>query len=70
MNAKQYRDALRELGWTQAYAATILGFHERTSRKYALGESPISATVERLLLMHLRIARDLTNNIDDTGILP
>jgi transcriptional regulator with XRE-family HTH domain len=49
MNAQQYRKALEQLGWTQVKAAEELGIHERTSRKYALGERPIPLTIVKLI---------------------
>jgi transcriptional regulator with XRE-family HTH domain len=49
MDARQYRKAIEELGWTQSKAAEELGIHQRTSRKYALGERPIPLTIELLL---------------------
>jgi hypothetical protein len=55
MEKEEYRLALAKLGWTQKEAAWELGFHERTSRKYALGESPIPETVA--ILMRIRLAQ-------------
>jgi transcriptional regulator with XRE-family HTH domain len=57
MNAQQYRNALEKLGWTQARAAEELGIHERTSRKYALGERPIPLTIVKLMEYKLREKR-------------
>lgn len=49
MNAKQYRNALKQLGWSQVKAAEELGIHARTSRKYALGERPIPIPIVKLI---------------------
>ena len=54
MTPDQYKDIILSLGLTQAQAAAILGVNERTSRRYALGESPIPVTVEKLLRLLLR----------------
>jgi hypothetical protein len=55
MEKEEYRIALAKLEWTQRRAARELGFHERTSRKYALGESPIPETVA--ILVRIRLAQ-------------
>jgi transcriptional regulator with XRE-family HTH domain len=57
MNAQQYRNALEKMGWTQARSAEELGIHERTSRKYALGERPIPLTIVKLMEYKLREKR-------------
>lgn len=49
MTKKQYRKALKDLGLTQVAAAKLFGINPRTSRKYALGESPIPHTLELLI---------------------
>jgi ribosome-binding protein aMBF1 (putative translation factor) len=58
MNAKQYRKALDELGWSQVEAARELGFDPRTSRRYALGERKVPKTVELLLKIKLDQERE------------
>jgi hypothetical protein len=49
MTARQYRARLAALGLTQVDAARLLGVDPRTSRRWALGESPIPEAVARLL---------------------
>jgi hypothetical protein len=49
MTANQYRATIETLGLTQVGAARILGVDERTSRKWALGERPVPATVSGFL---------------------
>lgn len=58
MTKEEYRAALKELGWTQGFAASMLGINDRTSRKYANGESRVPTTVERLLNMYIKEMRD------------
>jgi ribosome-binding protein aMBF1 (putative translation factor) len=65
MNAKQYRKALDELGWSQVEAARELGFDPRTSRRYALGERKVPKTVELLLKIKLDQEREAK-----AGLLP
>ena len=49
MHKKEYRDLIDELGLSQARIAIILDIAERTSRRYALGVSPIPNPVAILL---------------------
>jgi hypothetical protein len=49
MTADQYRKAIKSLGLTQVAAAHMLGVDERTSRRYALGETAIPPPVAKLL---------------------
>lgn len=49
MTANQYRALLETLGLTQGRAALVLGVDERTSRKWALGERPVSDTAATFL---------------------
>lgn len=48
-DAKIYRGALRTLALTQKEAAEILAINERTSRRYALGESRLPLAIKRYL---------------------
>jgi hypothetical protein len=54
MNAKQYREAIAELGLTQTAAAHFLKIGERTSRRFALGGAIPHAVG---LLLNLMIAK-------------
>jgi hypothetical protein len=45
----QYRSSLEALGLSQLSAAEFLGIGQRTSRSYALGESPVPEAVAKLL---------------------
>jgi hypothetical protein len=66
MTAEEYRAVIDELGLSQVKAARLLGFHERTSRRWALGEQevpPPAAVALRLLralaeIERLRLATD------------
>lgn len=51
MTPSEYRAALAALGLTQAGAAELIGVNPRTSRRWALGESPIPQAVARLMAM-------------------
>lgn len=42
MTHQEYRAAIAKLGLSQRAAARLLGIDERTSRKWASGESPVS----------------------------
>ena len=50
MNAQEYRDAISKLGWSQLAAGRVLGAgSDRTAQAWALGESRIPKSVEKLL---------------------
>ena len=57
MNAKQYGEAIARLGLTQVDAAHFLQSNERTSRRWALGESPVPFDVSALLrlMLHYKV---------------
>lgn len=50
MTASDFRAAIAHLGLSQVGAARLLGVDDRTSRRWALGESGIPEPVRRLLL--------------------
>jgi len=49
MTPAEYRSTLSRLGLSQVAAARVMGIDPRTSRRYALGETPIPKIVENLL---------------------
>jgi DNA-binding transcriptional regulator YiaG len=49
MTSNQYRDAIEQLGLTQAAAARLLGVDTRTSKRWANDERTIPGPVERFL---------------------
>lgn len=49
MKHEEYRSIIEKLGLTQVAAGEFLDIGERTSRRYALGESPIPGPVAILL---------------------
>jgi transcriptional regulator with XRE-family HTH domain len=55
MTAKQYRDAIRALGLSQAGAAQFFKVDDRTARRWALGESEIPEAVAMLLRLMIRL---------------
>jgi hypothetical protein len=54
LNAEQYRDALSRLGLSQVGAAQMFGVNERTSRRWALGESAVPKLVALVLYLMVR----------------
>ncbi len=54
MHAAEYRSALEQIGLSQAAAAEFLGVAARTSRGWALDESPVHASAAVLLRYMLR----------------
>jgi len=50
MTAKQYRAALKKCGLSQRGAARLFNINERTSRRYALGEQPVSRRIAAALV--------------------
>jgi transcriptional regulator with XRE-family HTH domain len=50
MTNVEFREAIAALGLSQRRAAKLLGVDERTSRKWASGETAISPPAERFLL--------------------
>jgi len=58
MTAKQYREAVEQLGLsTQAEAAEFLGISLRTSHSYANGTARVPEAVAKLL--HLMVRRNI-----------
>ncbi len=57
MTPKQYRAAIARLELSQVAAGRFLGVNPRTSRKWALGESPVPESVA--ILLRTMIERDL-----------
>jgi DNA-binding transcriptional regulator YiaG len=55
MTANQYRAAIEKLGLSQRGAARFLGVDERSSRRWALGESAIPEAVAKLLRLMVRL---------------
>mgnify|MGYP000724648441 CR=1 FL=1 len=53
MDHEEYRAALAALSLSQKDAARLLGSDDRTSRRWALGESAIPTTVEIILTLCL-----------------
>jgi hypothetical protein len=53
MTPKQYRAAIEQLGLSQIRAAKLLMVDPRTSRKWALGETPVPELVALLLRLML-----------------
>jgi len=53
----QYREAIAALGMSQVAAAAFLGVSPRTSRHWALGESPVPRAVS--ILLRLMVSRDI-----------
>jgi DNA-binding transcriptional regulator YiaG len=51
----QYRTAIAKLGLSQRGAAAFLKVGERTSRRWALGESPIPEGYAKLLRLMVRL---------------
>ena len=49
MNAKQYREAIAELGLNQVSAARFLHINPRTSRRLASGESKVPYLISLVL---------------------
>jgi DNA-binding transcriptional regulator YiaG len=49
MNEEQYRAALERLKLTQAQAAELFNVNDRTSRRWALGETPVPTSVAMVL---------------------
>jgi len=62
MSHDEFRDALAALGMTQRDAAGVLMVDERTSRRWALGESEIPGPVEVLI----RLWRDNSRTLETT----
>jgi hypothetical protein len=57
MTPSQYRQAIARLGLTQVAAGEFLIGNPRTSRRWALGESPVPRSVA--LLLRLMIEHDI-----------
>jgi hypothetical protein len=55
MTPNQYRTAIAKLGLSQRGAAAFLKIGERTSRRWALGESPIPEGYAMLLRLMVRL---------------
>jgi hypothetical protein len=55
MTPTQYRTAIAKLGLSQRGAAAFLKIGERTSRRWALGESPIPEGYAMLLRLMVRL---------------
>jgi hypothetical protein len=55
MTPNQYRTAIAKLGLSQRGAAAFLKIDERTSRRWALGESPIPEGYAMLLRLMVRL---------------
>jgi hypothetical protein len=55
MTPTQYRTAIAKLGLSQRGAAAFLKIDERTSRRWALGESPIPEGYAMLLRLMVRL---------------
>jgi hypothetical protein len=53
MNAQRYREALAELGLTQAAAGELFEVGERSSRRWACGEAKVPPMVALLLNLML-----------------
>ena len=49
MTPEEYREAIKRLGLSQGAAATLLGVHSVTSRRWASDSREIPPTVERFL---------------------
>ena len=60
MTNTQYREAIAALGLSQRRAAKLLGVDERTSRKWASGETAISPPAARFL--HYLVATEATGD--------
>jgi hypothetical protein len=63
MDAQQYRDALSELGLTQAAAGELFEVGERSSRRWALGEAKVPPMVAFFLELMLSKRIKLELNI-------
>jgi hypothetical protein len=51
MSHKEYRDTLKRLNLDNTEAAQVIGVSERTSRRYADGDSDVPAPVAKLLML-------------------
>jgi hypothetical protein len=55
MTHHQYRAAIAALGLSQVGAGRFLGVEARTSRRWALGESPVPSVVAMLLRLMIKL---------------
>jgi len=62
MNAKQYREAIEQLGLTQVAAGQLFFVNERTSRRWALGGAPVPPLVA--MLLNLMISKKYEMEVD------
>jgi hypothetical protein len=53
MTTAEYRQALGQLGLTQSEVGALLGFTDRNSRRYALGETPVPGAVATMIRLWL-----------------
>ena len=58
MTAEEYRESIKKLHLSQVGAAKFLGVHQRTSRRWALGEAEIPKAVE--LVLSLMVKQNLS----------
>jgi hypothetical protein len=65
MTPAEYRTAIAALGLSQVKAAKLFGAGPRTSRRWALGESPIPRSVEIALLLMLRFDVEPASLLED-----
>ena len=64
MTPAEYRTLIAALGLSQVGAARVLGIDPRTSRRYALGETPIPQIVEILLgILRAQLTHDLAPRV-------
>jgi transcriptional regulator with XRE-family HTH domain len=55
MEKKQMQEVLKEIGWSQAYLAELLGIHPTTVSRWEIVPSGTAAFLE----LHLRVKRAL-----------
>jgi transcriptional regulator with XRE-family HTH domain len=60
-----YPHILKDFGWTQVQAAKLLGINERTSRRYASGETKVPLHIIYALLGLKFVC--LRKSLDDWG---
>jgi hypothetical protein len=51
---REYRSAIEAVGMTQQRAGKLFGIHERTSRRYALGEQEPPEAITLLLRVMIK----------------
>jgi hypothetical protein len=54
MTKKEYRAALKKLGFSQVGIAPFLGLSRRQAQRYATGERPVPEAVAKLLRLMIR----------------